>query len=114
MEILVALVILSISFTAIYSGLSTNARALGHLQDKTAASWVALNVIAQYQLRQGSIQSMNKNLSGTDKMLHKLWYWSANLMATESPRLFVVSVRVKKSQNSEPIAHYVAYINEES
>lgn len=113
MEVLVALVILSVSFTAIYSGLSTNARALVYLQDKTAANWVALNVIAKYQLRWLPLQSINQHANGTEKMFHQTWYWNAKLSATTSPRVLLISVGVRKSQYSQEMGHYVAYLNED-
>ena len=104
-EVLVALVILSIAFTAFFGAISSNAKSLIYLQNKTAAQWVALNAIAEIQL--GLVNSLS---SHQDKMFNTIWYWSAAIQATPNPAISRIEVRVRPTENSAAIVQLSGYL----
>lgn len=68
-EMLIALVIVSIAFSAIILSVNENARTLLKLEEKVAANWVAEDVITRAQL------GLLKGASGTQRMLNRQWRW---------------------------------------
>lgn len=106
-EVLVALVILAIGLTGIYSGLSTNLKALIYLQNKTAANWVALNVLAKYQLH---LLPNNEKTVGKEKMLDRVWYWQAVANKDVNLGMTMLDIQVKQSPNSKTFIHYTTYL----
>lgn len=112
LEVLVALVILSIAFTAIFKAISSNAKSLLYLQNKTAASWIALNIIAEIQLKLIAL-SENSQQSHQDAMFNRLWYWNAIVQATPNPSISRIDVSVKQTTHSSEIIHLVGYLRNE-
>ncbi len=72
-EMLIALVIVSIAFSAIILSVNENARTLLKLEEKVAANWVAEDVITRAQL------GLLKGASGTQRMLNREWRWETRL-----------------------------------
>ena len=112
MEVLVALVILSIAFITIFMGISRNANNLLHLQGKTAANWVAQNVIAEAELHEISIQ--NGKVSEDEQMFDKIWHWTAVITPTGNPYVSRIEVSVKPKNSDSNIIHLISYLRNES
>lgn len=104
LEVLIALVILALAFSAVFVGISTYARNLLYLQNKTAASWVALNVIAEAQL-QVDIQTQPKQ----QLMFNQMWFWTAVIKPTPNPSVQQIDVEVRKTPESGPLIHLIGY-----
>jgi general secretion pathway protein I len=113
MEVLVALVILSIAFTAIFKSISSNAKNILYLENKTAANWVALNVIAGVQLKLINLAA-GSQASHKEIMFNKFWYWNAMVKTTPDRNVLSIEVSVKATENSEPITHLTAFLRNES
>jgi len=109
-EILVALVILSVSLSAFYQTFSSNVNTTLYLQNKTAANWVALNVIAEAQLGLIDLAQLNNNFATQEIILGKSWYWNATLQDTANPNISQIIVEVKKNINSAPILQVNGYL----
>jgi general secretion pathway protein I len=77
-EMLIALVIVSISFSAIILAVNENVRTLSKLQETVAASWVSEDVITRAQL------GLLKGNSGTQRILNKEWLWRIQVKSTEN------------------------------
>ena len=110
MEVLVALIILSVAFTSLFLSTSSNVRTIQHLQDKTAANWVALNVIAGAQLGLINVNLNNSHVVGQDIMFDRVWYWEANVQSTRDPFVLQLEVAVGQDENSPNIIHLIGYL----
>lgn len=94
-EMLIALVIISISFSAIILSVNENVRTLLKLQETVAASWVAEDVITRAQL------GLLKTSSGSQRMLNKDWRWKIQAKNTENAYVQQIVVTVdNQSQNT--------------
>ncbi len=109
-EILVALVILAIAFTSFFMSMSVNVRNMQYIQDKTAANWIALNVIAEIQLGTIRFNSQYDNTSGQEKMFTQMWAWEAAIQPTNHPLIYRLDVEVKKINNSQTLIHLIGYL----
>ena len=85
-ETLIALVILSISFSAMIFSVNENARTLRKLQETVVAGWVSEDVITRAQL------GLLKANAGTQRMLNLNWRWELN--AKVSSNEFVQELQV--------------------
>ena len=105
LEVMVALVMIAIAFSAIYLSLSTSTRTQSALQDKTAANWVGLNVIARKQI--GVIPNQQSN--GQERMLLENWKWESKTEKTANASIMTIEVKVSKEKG--PVAaHLIGYL----
>jgi general secretion pathway protein I len=110
MEVLVALVIISIAFTAIFMAISVNARSLLYLKNKTAADWIALNIITEAQIGILNINHNTNEISNKEYMFNQDWYWDAKVESTSDLSISRIDVEVKKSERSPAIIHVSGYL----
>ncbi len=103
-EVLVALMILALAFAAIITSINQNSRNLLHLIDKTAANYVAMNVVAQVQT--GLITTN----SGQETQMNEDWNWQLQTQATENPYVTEILVTVQKEKSSANIISLTAFI----
>lgn len=112
LEVLIALMILAIAFSSSYFVMSETARHLIILQDKTAATWVGMNVIARAQLGVITLPPTNGNTRGQEKMLNKDWLWKLTLLNTPDTHVSQLIVEVSKLSNaSSSTVKLIGYIN---
>ena len=91
LEVLIALVILSVAFSAIFLALSASTKQLIYLRDKTAAQWVGLNAIAKVQLQQ---IAQNGSAEGIENQMQTNWHWQVRLTPTPDKNTFLITVVV--------------------
>jgi general secretion pathway protein I len=113
LEVLVALTILSVAFTAIFMSISTNSRNLLYLENKTAANWVALNAIAEIQLGLIDLSEKKVQLMNNEYLLDKNWTWDAHIQATQFANVSRIDVNVAQIVDSKVIIHVVGYLRNE-
>lgn len=87
-ETLIALVIVSISFSAIILSVNENARTLRKLQETVTASWVAEDVINRAQL------GLLKANTSTQRMLNQNWQWELKTKSTGNDFVQEIEVTV--------------------
>lgn len=109
LEVLIALVVVAISLSALIFSISENVRNIAYLEDKATATWVAGNVLAE--LRLGIIRPPNVSyhFSGTEVMLGKTWYWkvrSKSIDLREAKRI-EVSVGYNKDNSLVNLTSFV-------
>jgi general secretion pathway protein I len=97
MEVLIALVILSISLTAIVKATSSDIRNTKRLEENTIAQWVindAFNLI-----KMGAITLNNNETTQVTTMAERKWRWHAELQTTQNPKIkkILISVFLNKS-----------------
>jgi general secretion pathway protein I len=92
-EMLIALVIISISFSAIILSVNENARTLLKLQERVGANWVAEEVVSRAQL------GLLKANAGSQRMLNQNWRWQ--LQTKSTPNEYVQELQVTVYNPSE-------------
>jgi general secretion pathway protein I len=111
LEIMVALVILAIALSAASFAISRNAQNATYIDQKTAAHWVAMNVISKQQLK---AQQPNFNDIGDDSgqvtMLNHTWYWKSQTETVAVDHTYRISVDVSDKANGPSIDHLEGYL----
>ena len=98
-EVLIALAIVSISLIAIIQTSILTIENADYLKQKTIATWVADNVIANLQLSLVQAPVTNSPMN----MLNHIWYWSAVEDKTADHYVDKLSVAIRQSPQSHPI-----------
>ncbi len=111
LEVLIALVILALAFSTSYLTISSTVRHLIDLQDKTAAGWVGLNVIANAQLGAITVPKNSGSINGSEKMFHSDWNWTLALFPTPDANVSQMTVKVSKSTRSSTTIEITGYLS---
>jgi general secretion pathway protein I len=93
LEVLVALLLLSLALVALVRTTALEARALAQLQEGTVAQWVAANALAELRLAEQPATIGERD--GRAEMAGRRWRWRMQIAATEAPRLLRVEVEVR-------------------
>ena len=99
-EVLVALVIVAVGMSALMGALSSSARSVSYMQDKTFAEWVALNKIANVRL---SLQAPGQlpptgNTTGDLDYAGRSWHWRQEVVASQVPGIERIDVKVRPKE----------------
>lgn len=96
-EVLLALAIIAIAFTALLKATSQDISAATRIKDKTISHWVATQGITLIQL--GLLTSPNnQEISEQTTLFNQKWYWRASIQATTLPEIQKITVSVSKNQ----------------
>ena len=111
LELMIALVIFSVTALVVLENSSSSVRQQTRLEDKTFATWVAENALAELRLKPywPSLGSHDQTvqLAGRD------WYIRQETVATSEPKLRKVVTEVRTDrQHSDPVAVLTGYIRE--
>src|SRR5215470_6940093 len=95
-EVLVALVIVAVGMSALMGALSSSARAITYMQDKTFAEGVGLNQIASTRiaLQKGQVPPVGKT-NGDMDLANRTWHWSQEVVASQVPGIVRIDVKVR-------------------
>ena len=93
-EVMIALVVLSIGLGALIASSTQNIRVYQTLQQRYIESWTSLNIINQIQLEQLKL-SDTLPISGTQIIKGIKCYWQAKKYPTPTPHLFKIAVMTK-------------------
>jgi general secretion pathway protein I len=98
-EVLVALVIVAVGMSALMGALSSSARSVTYMQDKTFSEWVALNQIAnlRLQLTQGQVPPTG-NTNGDIDFAGRSWHWRQEVVATQVTGIMRIDVKVRPKE----------------
>jgi general secretion pathway protein I len=92
LEVLVAIVLLSLALTALVRLAGLEANATAHLRDSTLAQWVAANALAEARLREGFPALGSRN--GEARMGGRRWQWRMQVQATDDASIRRLEVQV--------------------
>lgn len=103
LEILVALAVLALSMGAVIKAASDYTASQSHLRDRTIATWVARNVLAEQQIRQEWPRVGEKK--DTVEMAGREWQWLARTSQTDEAELrrLDVEIRPADAPDAEPL-----------
>jgi general secretion pathway protein I len=99
LEVLVALLLLSLALVALVRTAALEARALAQLKESTLAQWVAANAIAELRLRVPQPQPGERQ--GQVELGDRRWRWQMQVMATEEARILRLDVAVYAADGDE-------------
>ena len=111
LEVLIALVVLAIAMTALYLASSGITQINGRLEDKTIASWVALNVIAKARIGLITPSTGENALQGQELMFQRQWAWHVSRYKTPDKNTSKIKVAVG-SPNQQPVIEMIGYLKE--
>src|SRR5882757_5192454 len=98
-EVLVALVIVAVGMSVLMGALSSSAKSVIYMQDKTFAEWVALNKIAllRVSLQQGQIPPQTTTNGDLD-YAGRSWHWRQDVVASQVPGINRIDVKVRPKE----------------
>jgi general secretion pathway protein I len=104
LEVLVALLVLSVALVAVVRTASLEVRALAQVQEATLGQWVASNAIAELRLRGG--EPALGETTGSAEMGGRRWRWRMQVIATDDNRIRRVDVDVMREDDgaADPVA----------
>lgn len=109
MEILVALLIVSVALGATIKAATEQTASLGYLRDKTVAHWVAMNRIVELQTPRQGGSTLRKN--GSEQQMGREWYWRVKLTDTQVRDIQRLDVEVRLEPTDEnPVVSRTAYV----
>ena len=92
-EVLVALVIVTVGMSAVLATLTSSADTTAWLRDKTFAEWVALNRIAELRLQARRVATGKS--TGDMELADRKWRWEQEVTKLDLPGLQRIDVRVR-------------------
>jgi general secretion pathway protein I len=113
LEVLVALLLLSLALVALVRLAGLDARATAQLHEATLAQWVAANVLAETRLRDGFPAVGRSN--GESTMGGRRWRWTLEVSATDEPlirRMDVDVVALESARADGSAAHLTGFASQ--
>lgn len=111
LEIMIALVILAIALSAVSFAISRNAQNATYIDQKTAAHWVAMNVMSQQQLAaEQPGYAGSDGQEGETEMLNHTWYWKCDTESVVTDATYHVSIDVSDKSDGPPVDHLEGYL----
>ncbi len=92
LEVMIALIIVALSLTAIAAAMGQMAKTANTLQERTYASWIAQNRITEIRLDQQQQEPSISN--GTVEYANMEWSWRSVIEETGVPNLYRIDVDV--------------------
>lgn len=92
LEVLIALLLLSLALTGLMRLATLEARAAAQLRDATVAQWVASNALADTRLREGFPPVGVRD--GESAMAGRRWPWRLQVQGTDDARIRRLDVTV--------------------
>jgi general secretion pathway protein I len=92
LEVMIALLVITLGIGAVINTTSESGWKSSQLKQKTIASWVAQNQIAEYRARRTWNNASSK--SGQVEMANTVWIWQMKVSATDDPSLRRIDVDV--------------------
>ena len=114
LEVLIALVVLALSLGAVIKAAGDYTNNQSWLRDRTLATWVARNVLVEFQL-EGAWPRVGEK-KGTREMGNREWRWLARISQTEEQQLRRLDVEVSPmdADDSEPVSTLSGFLRQPS
>jgi len=108
-EVLLALVIISLAMMAGLSSTQSTTNNLHYVQDRTLAYWVAQNALVSMQLKLNGLRPVAGRWMGHMTMAEREWYWSAYSNPTANPDIVQILLEVREKENGPPLTTLINY-----
>lgn len=112
LEVLIALVVLALSLGAVIKATGDYTNNQSWLRDRTLATWVARNVLVEFQLK-GEWPRVGER-KGSLEMGNREWSWLARISQTEEQQLRRLDVEVSPMDvdDAEPISTLSGFLRQ--
>jgi general secretion pathway protein I len=96
-EVLVALVIVAVGMSVVMGTLTSSAKAVSYMQDKTFAEWVALNQISSVRVALTAPGQLppTGNTNGDVDFANRKWHWRQEIVASQVAGILRIDVKVR-------------------
>jgi len=116
LEVMVALLIVALSLTALVKGAAGKINNANELRDKTFAQWVAVNQINEWRV-QKLFPSISRT-TGQQMMGKQEWFWSSKIIKTEDKNIRRVELSVYKNEDArskkqQPVMRLTSFLSKE-
>ena len=95
-EVLLALAIIAIAFTALLKATIQDITSTRHIKDKTISHWVATQGVKQVQLGLITVPA-NQELTEVTTLFEERWYWRVRLSNTPVQSMRRITITVSKN-----------------
>jgi len=110
-EIMVALAIIALTMGAIIENTTASTRNALYLQEKTIATWIAMNQISLVRARREWTSVSNKK--GEVEMANREWIWKMQILNTDDPNMRRLNVDVYLADNdSQALASMSGFLGQ--
>jgi len=109
-EVIIALVIISIGLIALTSAKTAQISQIAHTQNKIVALWVANNVVGQANIELIDLPTTQTTRHGEIELMDKTWYWklsSALLNTASTQKQLTVEVGLAPDHSLVELVSYV-------
>jgi general secretion pathway protein I len=110
-EVLIALLILSIALTAVIKSTAQNIKNTLYLQNRTIATWIGTDIINNARLGILKVPAAPDHLAETSLVLGQSWSWEVKLNDTPNSHIKEIDVAVYQVPGNNQLAHIVSYIS---
>ena len=94
-EVVIALVVLTLALSALIDSASSAANNTSHLQNKAFAHWVALNQMAEFRLSKQWPEIGTKE--GEAELADQQWEWKSTTQKTPEKSMRRIDIRVRRA-----------------
>lgn len=110
LEVMIALLVIAIGLGAVIEASGNSAWQSAHLRQKTIASWVAQNQIAEYRAK-GTWNDANRK-TGSVEMANTEWRYEMTISQTDDPSLrrLDVEVYIEGDENNRVKARMTGFL----
>lgn len=101
-EVMVAVVVISISISAVLFQMVSAADNTAYLRDKTMAQWVALNQLELAYLENAATNQLpDREKNGSEIMAGREWFWRVKPIETQADGFLQLQVSVGLSESPD-------------
>lgn len=109
-EVLVALVVISIALTAIIKATSQTIKTHHYLEKKMMAAWIANNKMNEIRAGLVHIRLGGEPLQGETRLLNMQLPWQAISIKTANPHIQQIDVTVLNPPSNATLVHLIGYV----
>jgi general secretion pathway protein I len=108
LEVLIALVVLSLALTALVHAASVSTRDFTGLRERSYAGWIAANVLTELRLKERMPSAGRRD--GQLRYAGREWFWRMDIESTEEAHVRRVDVHVfADAARSDPVAQLTGF-----
>lgn len=108
-EVLVALAVFAVGVTALITAGAQRAQDLSYLRERTLASWIAADRLAELRLEQ---HWRTGRRDGEVEMAGETWAWEADIAGTANPAVHRVEVAVYREAGADPVTQLTGFLGD--
>lgn len=109
-EVLIALIILAIAFTALFETTQSNVSSSLTIKKSLVSNWVAMNAFSTIELGLSPKPRPGSNTEGSETMLGMNWQWTASTNQAITTDAGIEQVTINVYQQEKRYQHIVGFV----